>query len=67
MKRIAYIVIVDRDKYMEKMENFLSDESKFQKIAVKDDNCFNFNTSQEKYINKICKKLADSDSMSEQT
>ena len=49
------------------MENFLSDESKFQKLAVKDDNCFNFNTSQEKYINKICKKLADSDSMSEQT
>ena len=49
------------------MENFLSDESKFQKMALKDDNCFNFNTSQEKHINHICKKLADSDSMSEQT
>ena len=48
------------------MENFLSDESKLQKIALKDDNCFNFNTSEEKH-NKICKKLALSDSMSEQT
>ena len=47
-KRIAYIVIVDRDKYMEKMENFLSDESKFQKNAFKDNNFLNFITSQEK-------------------
>ena len=32
------IVIVDRDKYIEKMENFLSNQSKFQKIAAKGDN-----------------------------
>ena len=33
---------------MEKMENFLSDESKFQKNAFKDNNFLNFITSQEK-------------------
>ena len=29
-------VIVDRDKYLKKMENFLSDQSEFKKTAVKD-------------------------------
>ena len=61
------IVIVDRVKYIEKMENFLSDQSKFQKITVKDDNFLNFITSQEKRIDKIYKKLVDSNSMSEET
>ena len=40
------IVVVDRDKYIEKMENILSDQSKSQKIALKDDNFLNFITSQ---------------------
>ena len=40
------IVVVDRDKYNEKMENILSDQSKSQKIALKDDNFLNFITSQ---------------------
>ena len=61
------IVIVDRVKYIEKMENFLSDQSKFQKITIKDDNLLNFITSQEKCIDKIYKKLVDSNSMSEET
>ena len=49
------------------MENFLSDQSKFQKTAVKDDNFLNFTTSQEKRIGKICKKLVDPNSMPEET
>ena len=61
------IVIVDRDKHIEKMENFLSDQSKFQKTALKDDNFLNFITIQEKRIDKIYKKLVDSNSMSEET
>ena len=61
------IVIVDRVKYIEKMENFLSDQSKFQKITIKDDNLLNFITSQEKRNDKIYKKLVDSNSMSEET
>ena len=40
------IVVVDRDKYNEKMENILSDQSKSQKIALKDDNFLNSITSQ---------------------
>ena len=61
------IAIVGRDKYIEKMENFLSDQSKFQKIALKDANFLNFITSQEKCIDKIYKKLVDSNSMYEET
>ena len=52
---------------MENMENFLSDQSKFQTIAVKDDNFLYFITNQEKRIDKIYKKLVDSNSMSEET
>ena len=40
-----YIIIVARNKYIEKMENFLSDESKFKITAVKDDILLNFITS----------------------
>ena len=49
------------------MENFLSNQSEFQKIALKDDNLLNFITSQEKPIDKIYKKLVGSNSMSEET
>ena len=49
------------------MENFLSDQNKLQKIAVKDDNILNFIISQEKYTDKIYKKLVDSYSMSVET
>ena len=59
------VVLVD--KYIEWMENFLSDQSKFYKIALKDDNFLNFITSQEKYTDKIYKKFVDSNSISEET
>ena len=49
------------------MENFLSDQRKFLKTAVKDDNFLNFITSQEKGIGKIYKKLVDSNSIFEET
>ena len=49
------------------MEKFLKDQSKFQKIALKDDNFWNFVTSKQKPINKSYKKLVDSNSMSEET
>ena len=60
------IVTVDRGNYIEKMGNFLSDKSKFQKIVLKDDNFLNFITCQEKRIDKIYKKLVDSNSISEE-
>ena len=49
------------------MENVLSDQSKFQKIALKDSNLLNFITNQQKCIDKIYRKLVDSSSMSEET
>ena len=49
------------------MENFLNDQSTFQKTAVKDDNFLDFTTSQEKRNDKIYEKLVDSNSMSEET
>ena len=61
------IVIVDGVKYIEKMGNFLSDQSKFQKTTIKYDNLLNFITSQKKRIDKIYKKLVDSNNMSEET
>ena len=52
-----FIVIVERDKYIKKRRNFLSDQSKFQKTAVKDENFLNFITSQEKPLIKFMKGL----------
>ena len=49
------------------MENFLSYQSKFQKITLKDDNFSDSITSREKRIGKIYKKFVDSNSMSEET
>ena len=49
------------------MESFLSDQSKFQKTAVKDDNFLNFITSQEKCIDKIHKTFVGSNSTCEET
>ena len=37
-------VIVDRDKYLKKMENFLSDQSEFKKTAVNAVNDLDFST-----------------------
>ena len=44
------------------VETFLSDQSKYEKTTVKDDEFLNFITSQEKRIDRIYKKLVDSKS-----
>ena len=44
------VVIVDRDKNIKKMVNFLNGQSKSQKKAAKDDDFLNFIISQEKLI-----------------
>ena len=61
------IVIVDRKKCIKKIENFLHDQSKFQKTAVNNYDFLNFIISQEKHIDKFYKNLVDSYSMSEET
>ena len=49
------------------MESFLIDQNKFRKTNVKDDNFLEFVTSHEKRINKIHKKLVDSNRMTGDT
>ena len=49
------------------MEDFFSDQNKFQKIALKGDNFFNFINSQERRIDKIYKELFGSNIKSEES
>ena len=59
-------VIVDKDTYIKRMENLLSDQKKIEKVTLKNDAFLNFVVNQEKHIDTIFKKLVDSISMSEE-
>ena len=48
------------------MENFLSDQRKFEKVTLKNDAFLNFVVNQEKRIDTIFKNLVDSNSMSKE-
>ena len=41
------VVIVDKDTYIKRMENLLSDQRKFEKVALKNDTFLNFVVNQE--------------------
>ena len=43
-------VIVDKDTYIKRMENLLSDQRKFEKVTLKNDAFLNFVVNQEKRI-----------------
>ena len=58
------LVIVDRQDYIKKMNNILSDQEKFT-VNLKDDTLLNFAVNQEK--RKVLKKLVESNSMTEKT
>ena len=60
------VVIVDKDTYVKRMKNLLSDQRKFEKVTLKNDGFLNFVVNQEKCIDTIFKKLVDSDSMSKE-
>ena len=51
------IVIVDGDKYIKKMENYVNDTCNFQRIAVNDDDFLNIIISLEKCITKFVKSF----------
>ena len=59
-------VIVQRQDYLEKM-NILSDQKKFSKVSLKDDNLLNFAINQVKHVDKVLKKFIESRSMTEKT
>ena len=60
------VVIVDKDTYIKRMENLLSDQRKFEKVTLKNDAFLNFVVNQEKRIDTIFKNLVDSNSMSKE-
>ena len=57
------VVIVDKDTYIKRMENLLSDQRKFEKVTLKNDAFLNFVVNQEKRIDNIFKNLGDCNSM----
>ena len=59
-------VVVDKDTYIKRMENLLSDQRKFEKVTLKNDAFPNFVVNQEKRIDTIFKDLVDSNSMSKE-
>ena len=61
------VVIVDKDTYIKRMENLLSDQRKFEKVTLKNDAFLNFLVNQEKRIDTIFKNLVHSNSMSKET
>ena len=61
------VVIVQRQDYLQKMNDILSDQNKFSKVSLKDDTLLKFATIQEKHVDKVLKKLVESESMTEKT
>ena len=61
------VVIVQRQDYLKKMNDILSDQKKFSKVSLKDDTLLNFAINEEKHADKVLKKLVESKSMTEKT
>ena len=60
------IVIVDKETYIKRMDNLLSDPRKFERVTLKNDAFLNFVVNQEKRMDTIFKNLVDSNSMSKE-
>ena len=59
------MIIIDRHDYIKKIGNILSDQNKFTNVNLKDDTSWNFASNQKKGIEKVLKKLVESDSVTE--
>ena len=57
------MVIVDRQDYIKKIDDILSDQNKFCKVSLKDETLLNFAINQEKHVDKVLKNLVESNSM----
>ena len=60
------VVIIQRQDYLKKMNDMLSDQKKFSKVSLKDDTLLNFAINQEK-VYKVLKKFIESKSTTEKT
>ena len=58
------VVIVDKETYIKRMENLLSDQTKFERVTLKNDAFLDFVVNQEKCIDIIFKNLVHSSSTS---
>ena len=47
------VVIVQREDYLEKMNDILSDQKKFSKVSVKDDTLLNFAINKENTLTRL--------------
>ena len=61
------VVTVDRQDYIKKMDNILSDQKKFTIVNLKDATLLNFAVNQENHVDKAFKKLVESSSMTEES
>ena len=61
------VVIVQRQDYLRKMNDILSDQTKFSKVSLKEDTLLNFFINQRKDFHNFLKKLVESKSMAEKT
>ena len=59
------IAIIDKDDYLQKMRNILSDSSKFSEVFVTNEKHLNFLVNIEKKITDLLKQLNDSQVISD--
>ena len=59
------MVLVGRQDYIKKMNNILSDKKKFTIVNLQGNILSNFAVNQEKYVDKVLKKLVEANSMTE--
>ena len=57
------VVLVGRQDYIKKMNNILSDKKKFTIVNLQGNILSNFAVNQEKYVDKVLKKLVEANSM----
>ena len=60
-----FIAIIDKDDYLQKMRNILSDSSKFSEVSVTNEKHLNFFVNIEKQITDLLKQLNDSQVISD--
>ena len=61
------VVIVDRQDYKKKMDDILIDQKKFRKVSLKDHIILNFAINKKNHVDKVLKKLFESNSMIDKT
>ena len=63
--KVNSMVNVDRQNYTKKMGNVLIDQEKLTRVNLKDGTLLNFTVNQESHVDKVLKKLVESNSMTE--